>query len=192
MHWVAAGRKTRTHRTTHLARLYYDGAMSRWLGTALVLLVACSNSSKEAPRPCPEVTPEAAVKVFVTDRAGVKSVLKARVHGTSPTSDDVRLLAAVCTNDRDEACLRECQALLAPPDAGPPPPASDAGLLPDGGRKTRTDVARELVATDPALVKAMLFPAVSAGTASDEDVKILRASCQIMKDKGCLEYLRNK
>jgi hypothetical protein len=169
--------------------LYYDARMPRWPLWVLVLLLACDDKDK---KPCPEVTPESAVKVFTTDRAGVKATLKSRVHGGSPTPDDVRLLAAVCANDRDEACVRECQSMLAPPDAGPPPPPSDAALLPDGGRKTQTDVARELVATDPALVKAMLFSKVMNGTASDEDVKILRAACQILKDKGCLQAIKDK
>jgi hypothetical protein len=173
-----------------LAGLYYDARMPRWPLWALLLLLACDDKDKK--QPCPETTPESAVKVFASDRAGVKAALKARAHGTSATADDVRLLAAVCANDMDEACVRECQSMLAPPDAGPPPPPSNAGLLPDGGKKTQTDVARELVATDPALVKAMLFPKVMNGTANDEDVKILRAACQILKDKGCLQAIKDK
>jgi hypothetical protein len=162
------------------------------LAGILVLVLGCSNSSKDTPRPCPEVTPEAAIKVFSTDRAGVKSALKARVQSLHPTADEVRLLAAMCANDNDEPCLKECQAMLTPPDAGPPRPTPSAGLLPDGGKRTITDTARELVLTDPVLVRAMLFPRVQGGTANDEDVKILRAACQQIKDNGCIEYLRNK
>jgi hypothetical protein len=164
------------------------GLMSRWW--SLVLLLGCDH--KEAAKPCPDPTPESAVKVFTNDRAGVKAALRARARGASPTTDDVRLLAAVCSNDRDEACVRECQAMLAPPDAGAPVPAASTSLLPDGGKKTQTDIARELVLTDPALVKAMLYPAVASGKGSAEDVKVLRAACQILKDKGCLDWLRDK
>jgi hypothetical protein len=157
-----------------------------------LFLLACTSSSKDAPRPCPEVTPESAVKVFITDRAGVKSELKKRVHGPKPTTDDVRLLAAICANDVDEACVKECQAMLMPPDAGAPAPPSSASLLPDGGKRTITDTARELVLTDPLLVRAMLYPRIAKGEGNDEDVKILRAACQQIKDKDCLEWLRNK
>src|SRR5262245_35002030 len=117
-------------------------AMSRWPFYAVALLAACG--SKEEHKPCPEVTPEQAVKVFVTDRAGVKAALKARIHGTFPSAEDVRLLAAVCSNDMDEACVRECKDMLRPADAGTPSTPSsanmdwpEAGLNADGGHKTR-------------------------------------------------------
>ncbi len=54
-----------------------------------------------------------------------------------------------------------------------------------------TDDAREaLLGDDPATVKALLLPVVASGMASDDDVRLLTAACDGLKDRACLDFLK--
>jgi hypothetical protein len=72
------------------------------------------------------------------------------------------------------------------PDPAPPPlPTSK----PD---RSKTDQAREVLLTNPGLAKSLLMPVVASGKGTPEDVRVLKAACEGLKDRACLDFLRGR
>ena len=70
------------------------------------------------------------------------------------------------------------------PDPPPPPP-------PPVVKKSVSDQAREaLLGNNPSQVKALLMPIVAKGAGTDDDRRMLKAACDGLKDRACLEFLR--
>jgi len=52
--------------------------------------------------------------------------------------------------------------------------------------------AREALLTNPALAKQLLLPVVASGRASPDAVRVLRAACDGLKDRACMDFLRGR
>ncbi len=125
-------------------------------------------------------TPESAVGVFQSNPKAVKEVLSKRVHGDQATPDNIRLLQAVCANAHDDACVADCQLLLVPQDAPAP-------------KKSAVDQAREaLLQGRPEAAKTLLLPIAAKGKPSPEELKVLKAACDALKDRACLDVVKAK
>ncbi len=75
-------------------------------------------------------------------------------------------------------------------DTTPPPPVPTPTPTPPP-KKSVTEQAREaLLANNPSQAKALLMPIVAKGGGSSDDVRLLKAACDGLKDRACLEFLR--
>jgi hypothetical protein len=72
----------------------------------------------------------------------------------------------------------------------PAEPAPERVLvLPRAG--SVSDKARDaLLSNDPALAKALLLPVVARGAGTDYDRRMLKAACDGLKDRACLDFLK--
>ncbi len=79
----------------------------------------------------------------------------------------------------------------------PPPPTVDTTPPPvptppkPPGRST-TEQARDALLTNPSLTKSLLMPVVAGGRGSSEDVRLLKAACEGLKDRACLDFLKGR
>lgn len=130
-------------------------------------------------------------------------VLEPKAFGSDGTKDEAELLARICQQQADAACLDECGKRLgrkikleagAPSGAGAIKPAASSGV---GGehREPDTDLARarDLVLKmklEPA--RKLLEPKVLDGTASREEIRMLKTICQKENDRMCVALCDQK
>ena len=58
---------------------------------------------------------------------------------------------------------------------------------------SKLDQAREaLLRNNPALAKELLMPTVASGRASPEEVRMLKAACDGLRDRACIDFLRGR
>jgi hypothetical protein len=81
------------------------------------------------------------------------------------------------------------RSLESPRDYGADPPGEEAQRVPRP-RHAVTDQARDALLVNPALTKSLLMPVVASGLGTAEDVRILKAACEGLKDRACLDFLR--
>lgn len=120
--------------------------------------------------PAPPATPGEA------DMAAVRAQIEARLGNV--TADELRMLRAICSHQGDRGCRDKAAAQLAKGGAGTP--------APEGGPTTTTGPAEDDDwAAREGQVRAQLEPKVWGGTASTEEIRMLKAICAHQGDKAC-------
>jgi hypothetical protein len=115
-------------------------------------------------------------------------VLENKALGPDATKDETELLAKVCVEQGDEACVTRCGAKLGHKikfDAGPPA-AADAGRV---HQEPDTDVAhaRDLLLKGQLEdARKALEPRVLDGKASKDEIRMLRIICERQGDRMCV------
>lgn len=124
--------------------------------------------------------------------------LETRALSASGTKEEAELLLDICMEQRDEACVEKCGEKLHRKikfDAGgPPPPPASVTNAPEH-REPDTDLARArdlLLKGQFGPSRKLLEPKVLDGTASREEVRLLKTICEREGDRMCVALCNTK
>ncbi|MDB4938241.1 MAG: hypothetical protein JWP87_5213 [Labilithrix sp.] len=125
-------------------------------------------------------------------------VLERKALGSDATKDETELLAKICMQQNDLACVEACSTKLGRKiklDGGAAPRASASAVAGQQHTEPDTDLARvrDLVLKmqyDPA--RKSLEPKVLDGKASREEIRMLKTICEKQGDRMCVALCESK
>lgn len=123
-------------------------------------------------------------------------VIEQKALGASATKEETLHLAQICHDQGDKSCLDNCSKKLGKKLSfdGGVPRAGDAGG-PIEHQEPDTDVAKArdlLLKMQLVKARAILEPKVLGGTATPEEIKMLRMVCEKQNDKMCVALCASK
>ena len=116
-------------------------------------------------------------------------VLEPKALGSGGTAQEIELLAHICHQQGDPACVAECEKRLGKKlklDAGVPRRSPEPGLE---HKEPDTDFSRaraHLLGHRYKEARAVLEPKVLDGKASKEEIRLLRTICKQEGDRMCM------
>ena len=116
-------------------------------------------------------------------------VLEKKALSPDGTKEEAELLASICNHQGDEECLLSCSEKLGRKlklDGGARRVTFDAG---EEHQEPDTDLARArnlVLKKQPEAARALLEPRVLDGTASKEEVRLLKTVCKEQGDRMCV------